>query len=144
MTDFLTKPIKAGDFKAMVTKAMQSLEAELVNEMDISAHFDERVMDESTDHDADFKQEFIGIVLGELELQKERLNLARHENDVPQIKKLLHKLRGTSSTAGLTLLNSMTVDMEAKFVNGNLPFDEISNLINEIELLQKVLINLKA
>ncbi len=144
MTDFLTKPIKAGDFKAMVTKAMQTLEAELVNEMDISAHFDERIMDESTDHDADFKQEFIGIVLGELELQKERLNLARHENDVPQIKKLLHKLRGTSSTAGLTLLNSMTVDMEAKFVNGNLPFDEISNLINEIELLQKVLINLKA
>lgn len=143
MTDFLTKPIKAGDFKTMVTKAMQALEADLVNEVEMSAHFDESIMDESTDNDADFKQEFIGIVLGELELQKERLNLAREESDVPQIKKLLHKLRGTSSTAGLILLNRMAADMEEKFVNGNLPFDEISNLTNEIELLQKLLIKIK-
>src|SRR5690606_5615465 len=144
MTDFLTKPIKAGDFKTMVTKAMQALEADLVSEVEMSAHFDESIMDESTDNDADFKQEFIGIVLGELELQKERLNLAREESDVPQIKKLLHKLRGTSSTAGLILLNRMAADMEEKFVNGNLPFDEISNLTNEIELLQKLLIKIKA
>lgn len=143
MTDFLTKPIKAGDFKTMVTKAMQALEADLVSEIEMSAHFDESIMDESTDNDADFKQEFIGIVLGELELQKERLNLAREESDVPQIKKLLHKLRGTSSTAGLILLNRMAADMEEKFVNGNLPFDEISNLTNEIELLQKLLIKIK-
>lgn len=144
MSDFLTKPIKAGEFKALVTKAMQSLDSDLVKDVQIERHFDERIMDESTDNDADFKQEFVGIVLTELELQKERLALAKLEVDVPQVKKLLHKLRGTSSTAGLILLNEYATDLERKFVDGNLPFDDINKIIVEIELLQKLLIKIKA
>src|SRR5690606_3477295 len=129
MSDFLTKPIKAGEFKALVTKAMQSQDSDLVDAVDVERHFDERIMDESTDHDADFKRQFVGIVLTELELQKESVALAKLEGDVPQIKKLLHKLRGTSSTAGLILLNEYGADLEKKFVDGNLPFNEINKVI---------------
>ncbi|VTP96348.1 Hpt domain-containing protein [Sphingobacterium daejeonense] len=48
--------------------------------------------------DADFKKEFVGLIIHELQLQEMSINQVIEEQDTDLLKRTLHKLKGTSST----------------------------------------------
>jgi|GEM_PF-112607 len=112
MTDFLTKPIKYEEFQGMVLKYLGISGKESEDGKQKVVHIDMKAIERSTDADPDFRQVFLELVQNELRSQSEQLKIAFDQGDLTVIKRLFHKLRGTSSTSGLVELNRLVNDLE--------------------------------
>ena len=55
------------------------------------------------------------------------------------LKKLLHKLKGTSSTAGLMRLHKMVLELEEQFPEFAFPLEEVKAIMEEISIGIKVI-----
>lgn len=142
MTDFLTKPIRSEDFKAAILKrlATASVETSLKQSpLEEIERLDLARLAESTDDDEDFKQEFIGLVITELGIALDCMRLYIQNKEMPMLKKLLHKLKGTSSTAGLIRLHKMVLELEEQFPEFAFPLEEVKAIMEEISIGIKVI-----
>lgn len=140
MTDFLPKPLRQAELLAMLQKYID-LEKKSTP-LDIDAYLDQKMLQEQMGEDENFKEFFLNLVLQELEHAKENLDLIVQEKDVEKTKAFLHKLKGTSGTAGLFQLAQVAMGWEQK-VDPNTDFSklesEIENQINTgIQIINQV------
>lgn len=143
VSDFLTKPIKTEEFKKVIQKSLSNSLLNSKFEEPQIQHIDFNKIDEVTDNDSLFKQEFLGLIINELQLLEVDLNQALNDRDSDSLNRILHKIKGTSSTAGLLELNKMVVHFENKIESHFEVWDEIPALFIEIEILLKLLIDIK-
>jgi len=114
MSDFLAKPIRQQDLYTALDKAISG--NPIVDEGSDLAHDDQhldmRRLDEQAGDDPAFLAFFLDLVVREITGARRLLQVAIHASDIVHVKELLHKLRGTASTAGLVKLAEMTKELE--------------------------------
>lgn len=133
MSDFLAKPIRQKDLFNALQQAMLSVEVSETPEIeavDLAAHLDVRRLHEQAGDDPAFLSFFLDLVIKEITSSRIQITEAKRENDWKRIKELLHKLKGTSSTAGLIKLAQLTNELEA-----NISFD--TDLSKAFALIEK-------
>ncbi|WP_293889096.1 MULTISPECIES: response regulator [unclassified Sphingobacterium] len=117
MSDFLAKPIRQQDLYTALDKAISG--NPIVDEGSELAHDDQhldmRRLDEQAGDDPAFLAFFLDLVVREITGARKQLQVAIHASDIVHVKELLHKLRGTASTAGLVKLAEMTKELETSF-----------------------------
>ena len=131
MNDFLPKPLRQAD---LLEKLLMHI---TLNETDSSAktidsdqYLDLDMMNERIDDDEEFRIMFLNLVLQELNLSQDNLRNAVTENNMDDIKTILHKLKGTAGTAGLFKLAETAAKWENKVENQA----ENASMTKEIEV----------
>lgn len=120
MSDFITKPIREHDVFNILNKwlSVESIEdnssTTSEKENDIHDHINYDIINEYTYEDEDFRKTFIQLIVSELEKAKTEFQLIAESKNIKALNQLAHKIKGTSATAGLTLLNGLCVEMEAE------------------------------
>jgi CheY-like chemotaxis protein/HPt (histidine-containing phosphotransfer) domain-containing protein len=116
MSEFLAKPIRQQDLFNALHQAMLSMDSSEQTETeasDLVTHLDVQRLHEQTGDDPAFLSFFLDLVVKEISASRAQIADAKKENDLKLIKELLHKLKGTSSTAGLIKLAQLTKELEA-------------------------------
>jgi len=116
MSDFLAKPIRQQDLFNALHQAMLSMDSSEQSETeatDLVTHLDVQRLHEQAGDDPAFLSFFLDLVIKEISASRAQIADAKKENDLKLIKELLHKLKGTSSTAGLIKLAQLTKELEA-------------------------------
>ncbi len=158
MTDFLAKPIRFEEFRARVLKQLWVSKSNDNPQETLVMHIDNRIIEQATDSDPDFRKVFLALVKQELRSQSEQLKMAEDQGDLEVIGRLLHKMKGTAGTSGLVELNNLIVGLEAMIQKDqdltegpvNLPNRDkateypdlgvgLENIYMEIELIFKLL-----
>ena len=135
MNDFLPKPLRQSDLSEMLKKYVSEDNAESDSDEEQERYLDTDILSESIgDDDEDFKQIFLNLVIQELTSAESNIKTASKEQDMDEIKRILHKLKGTAGTAGLVKLADTARHYEAK-TNGNMDFSEMEQgVVNEISI----------
>lgn len=142
MNDFLPKPLRRADLLEMLKKYIPNSREEPEKEWESGHHLDMDLLNEQTGGDEDFKKVFLDLVINELEQAEKNIKSAVSEKNTDDLKKILHKLKGTSGTAGLVKLAEKVLYWERK-TEGHMDFfsmqkevlDEISVGLNLIKTL---------
>lgn len=112
MNDFLPKPLRQDNLKEMLEKHLtvdfQPVAVSIIEE----EHLDRQLFNEQVGDDEEFKTIFIDLLIKELVTAKEKIKEAVQTKDEVELKKLLHKLRGTAGIAGLFRLAEYTRNWE--------------------------------
>ncbi|WHF50300.1 response regulator [Chryseobacterium gotjawalense] len=115
MTDFLPKPLRQADLLEKLVQHVALHENEQPNKIvEHDQHLDLHLLNEQVGEDEKFRIMFLHLVLQELTLSQEKLKNAIRENDINDLKKTLHKLKGTAGTAGLFKLAEISANWENK------------------------------
>ncbi|WP_034691058.1 response regulator [Kaistella palustris] len=113
MDDFLPKPLRQTDLTEMLQKYLLMKDPdEVADDILWEEHFEPQLFQEQVGDDADFKALFIDLVLQEMNQAEEKIMKATAENDTAELKRVLHKLRGTAGTAGLFQLTRLATACE--------------------------------
>lgn len=113
MTDFLPKPLKQSDLLKMLEKYMKQPRSSSAEQPVAPEHYiDMGMLQEQIGGDEDFKEIFLNLVVKELELSSDTLEAASRNRNMEEVKSLLHKLKGTAGTAGLSNLTQKAADWE--------------------------------
>ncbi len=147
MDDFMTKPIVKQDIADIFTKwisADSAQESSLIYESPANYqstnHIDRVWFNEYTSLDPNFKKDFVRLLISELKHTSIDLNKQVRLKDLDSLKRIGHKLKGTSLTAGLTELSKLAIafellkDLEIQYVNNLL-----AKTINEINIILTLL-----
>ncbi|WP_409149927.1 response regulator [Sphingobacterium sp. BS-2] len=143
VNDFLTKPIKVETFKDVVYGSLLKAANKSLSKINEVKHIDFDVIEEATDSDPEFKQQFYGLIIQELQMQEMDIKQLIADHDENLLGRVLHKLKGTSGSAGLTELNHMLVELESQFSRGIEVWEHLPQVLIEVEILQKLLIDIK-
>ncbi|RXM50439.1 MULTISPECIES: response regulator [unclassified Chryseobacterium] len=114
MNDFLPKPLRRADLLEMLKKYIPNSKEEPEKEWESGHHLDMDLLNEQTGGDEDFKKVFLDLVINELEQAENNIKSAVSEKNTDDLKKILHKLKGTSGTAGLVKLSEKVLYWECK------------------------------
>ncbi|MFS0489806.1 response regulator [Leadbetterella byssophila] len=126
MTDFLPKPFKQ---QALWEKIKPYLSEEEGPSKEIE-RWDMSILEEQTGGDEEFKMIFLETLKQELEKSFGDLEKNPYFEDRISAKQVLHKLKGTAGTAGLTLLYEKVKCAESLCVEGN-PEPELYHEVRE-------------
>ncbi|WP_185211716.1 response regulator [Sphingobacterium mizutaii] len=143
VNDFLTKPIKVETFKEVLYNCLLKASDKSLSNINEVKHIDFDVIEEATDSDPVFKQQFYGLILQELQMQELDIKQLIQDRDENLLGRVLHKLKGTSGSAGLTELNLMLIELDSQFSKGIEVWEHLPKVLHEIEILQKLLIDIK-
>ena len=143
VNDFLTKPIKVETFKEVLYNCLLKASDKSLSNIHEVKHIDFDVIEEATDSDPVFKQQFYGLILQELQMQELDIKQLIQDRDENLLGRVLHKLKGTSGSAGLTELNLMLIELDSQFSKGIEVWQHLPKVLHEIEILQKLLIDIK-
>ncbi len=146
MNDFLPKPIKQSELldilKKNISTTIHQAEKNNSNKEINNDRLNLKILHDQTGDDEDFKQVFLNLVIQEISAAQESLKKATKEKDITLVKSVLHKLKGTSGTAGLQKLTQTTIDWERQ-VNSETNLDILYLEINkEVELGIEIIKNL--
>ncbi|CAI8797501.1 response regulator [Chryseobacterium sp. IT-36CA2] len=134
MNDFLPKPLRQADLLEMLKKyIMNKNHTASEDSFDQTKYLDLKLLNEQTgDDDDDFRKIFLDLVIQELTQAEENIKKNVIEKNAADLKKVLHKLKGTSGTAGLIKLTESTADWERK-TDSNMDFPSMEQeIIREI------------
>ncbi|UIR54877.1 response regulator [Sphingobacterium sp. SRCM116780] len=132
MSDFLSKPIRQHELYTVLQKFLQIACIEESHES-LNEHLDMATLKEQIGDDPSFTSFFLDLVVKEIKQAASHLRNARESQDFNSMKIVLHKLRGTSSTAGLIKLSKLTADMEDELSStDSIPL--LDNIEREIEI----------
>jgi len=111
MSDFLAKPIRQQD----LVDALQRVLPIVTEKRDVETdeHLDMKRLAEQTGDDPAFLSFFLDLVIQEITSARQHITEAKNGKDRQRLKELLHKLRGTSGTAGLVKLAQLTNELES-------------------------------
>ena len=134
MSDFLPKPLRQQELHAVLKNFIETIAIEEQNEMDMEGRLDIQALTERIDDDPSFKSFFLNLVIKELEHASTQIKSARAADDSQHMRIVLHKLRGTTSTAGLIKLAKLTAELEKELssIDQSIPF--LDNIDREIEI----------
>lgn len=113
MDDFLPKPLRQADLSEMLEKHLTP-ETEKIpsSSVRVENHLSLDHLHEQVGGDEAFREMFLNLVLQELAASEENLKTAADRKDAEDLKKILHKLKGTAGTAGLFRLSEMAAKLE--------------------------------
>ncbi|MGK9124142.1 PAS domain S-box protein [Olivibacter sp. SA151] len=135
--DFIAKPIVEADIEL---KIKTWLFKEKTDEITVDLHVDYHMMDDYAAGDEMFKREFIKLTISELEGTVKKIEQAQEEQDLQSLKKIGHKLLGTSRTAGLLLLNELAEELErADSIVEITRQDLLRKIFEEIKIVKKII-----
>ena len=134
MNDFLPKPLRQNDLLEMLKKHIGIEGQELSeNPPQSETYLDMNILNEQVGDDDDFKVIFLNLVIQGLDQAKENIKLAVKEKNTEELKRILHKLRGTAGTAGLIMLTEQTSSWE-KRIEENMDYTALEyEIIHEIK-----------
>lgn len=112
MSDFLPKPVRLKDLHAVLKKFIQQKNVDWQQDILEEHHLDRQTLEEQVGDDVEFRSFFLRLVMQELQQSETKLDSAYQEADLVLLKGILHKLRGTTATAGLFKLAKLIVDAE--------------------------------
>ncbi len=116
MSDFLPKPVRLKDLHAALRKCIRQIDADWQQDIAVEQHLDRHTLEEQVGDDAEFMTFFLRLVMQELQQSEAKLDSAYKEGDTVALKSILHKLRGTTATAGLFKLAKLITDVERDLV----------------------------
>ncbi|MCI3937275.1 response regulator [Chryseobacterium aahli] len=133
MNDFLPKPLRQNDLLEILKKyigtGIQELSEILPHP---EGYLDMNLLSEQMGDDDDFKVIFLNLVIQELDQAKENIKSAVKEKNTEELKKIVHKLRGTAGTAGLIMLTEQTSNWE-KRIEENMDYNAMEHdIVHEI------------
>jgi len=135
MNDFLPKPLRQNDLLEMLKKHIGiAVQEELSeNPPQPETYLDMNILNEQVGDDNDFKVIFLNLVIQGLDEAKENIKLAVKEKNTEELKRILHKLRGTAGTAGLIMLTEQTSSWE-KRIEDNMDYNAMEHeIVHEIK-----------
>lgn len=110
MSGFLAKPIRQKDLQEVIQELIQ--EDIAVREIVLADYLDLKTLKEQVGEDEGFMAYFLNLVLSEI-TETSKLLQEHYDNlDIENLKRVLHKLRGTASTAGLFKLAESSNKLE--------------------------------
>ncbi len=130
MSDFLPKPFTSVDLLKILQKNLGEddyKKAEHLNESQADL-LDQIALNEQLGDDKEFKIFFLNLVSQELESALQELQQITMVSDIEHAKRFLHKLKGTSGTAGLVKLASAAAFWE-KNLGKNVDFKQMNEVI---------------
>ncbi|PTT36188.1 histidine kinase [Chryseobacterium sp. HMWF028] len=132
MNDFLPKPLRQADLLEMLKKYMMDNNHPVEDSPEQEKYLDLKLLNEHMGDD-EFKKIFLNLVIKELTHAEENIRKNIVEKDAEELKKNLHKLKGTSGTAGLIKLTESAADWERK-TDPNMDFVSMKQeIIREIK-----------
>ncbi|KMQ61880.1 histidine kinase [Chryseobacterium sp. BLS98] len=115
MNDFLPKPLRQADLLEMLTKYISGNKAENKNAIKTEKYLDLNLLnDQMGEDDEDFRKMFLNLVIQQLSEAENNIKNAAAEENTDELKKILHKLKGTAGTAGLIKLAETALYWEKK------------------------------
>lgn len=142
MSEFLPKPIRQHDLYAVLQKLVQIEAFEQKVDGNMDEHLDMDALKEQIGDDTSFKSFFLDLVIKEVEQAWGQLQNVSQTGDIAHMKVILHKLRGTASTAGLKKLNRLTSDLEKELSSNNPQLTLIDEIEKEIKIGLHLIMNL--
>lgn len=112
MDDFLTKPLRQGELLEALKTHIYGKSDEDNATVTAELHLDMKHLEEQMGEDEDFRNMFLNLVVQETEASGTALAEACQKGSVEEIKKVLHKLKGTAGTAGLFSLAEIAARWE--------------------------------
>lgn len=141
MNDFLPKPLRQKDLLEILLKNLPtSAQTYPVEDPERTKYLNMDLLNQQIDGDEDFKKIFLNLVLDELNIAQENIKSTSEIKDFQEIKKILHKLRGSAGTVGLTNLSKVTAKWE-KEIDTNPDFLLLQDEINQEITIALSLIN---
>lgn len=141
MTDFLPKPLRQDDLLNMLKKYLAHDEVEPVKEeWPAEEYLNMDMLNEQIGGDEGFKTFFLNLVIQELGQSSGKLKQIVEERDLESAKSFLHKLKGTSGTAGLFKLAKTAAEWE-KNIDQNSDYEEMETAIRKEITIGENLIN---
>ncbi|GHE23430.1 response regulator [Sphingobacterium griseoflavum] len=142
MTDFLPKPLRLKDLHTAVRNSLIATDFQLQNPIMPEEHLDRHGFEEQVGNDPEFKLSFLRLLLQEIRNGEAKLDAMYAEGDLPALKSVLHKLRGTAAAAGMFklvgLIKEAEIDME-RFKGSNKEYDQLKEEIKIVLYLVKEL-----
>ncbi len=115
MNDFLPKPLRQADLLEMLMKYISGNKAESKNALKTEKYLDLNLLnDQMGEDDEDFRKMFLNLVIQQLSEAENNIKNAAAEENTDELKKILHKLKGTAGTAGLIKLAETALYWEKK------------------------------
>lgn len=135
MNDFLPKPLRQADLFEMLTKYISGNKTEHKNTVQTERYLDLNLLNDQTgDDDEDFRKMFLNLVIQQLSEAESNIKNTAAEENVEEMKKILHKLKGTAGTAGLIKLAETALYWENK-VDETTDFSSLrQEIIDEITI----------
>ncbi|MFW2373740.1 MAG: response regulator [Gammaproteobacteria bacterium] len=119
MNDILIKPITESQLFDIIDRwLMPAPDVDKIAEDTVSYETDNPLIydpDEATSlagGNSQLAEELLGMLIKELPEHKSRIELARHENDISQLKQVTHKLHGATSYCGVPMLRIRARELE--------------------------------
>ncbi|MCE3076577.1 response regulator [Chryseobacterium gwangjuense] len=143
MSDFLPKPLRQNDLLNMLKKYLAHEDGEgekTKDDLPVEEYLNMDMLKEQIGDDEAFKTFFLNLVIQELTQSSEKLKQIAEERDLEAAKAFLHKLKGTSGTAGLFKLAHLASDWE-KNVDQNSDYEAMENAIKKEITIGEYLIN---
>lgn len=134
MSDFLTKPLKQQDLYLAIQKLIDLTLPGQEEIIELEEHLDMESLREQIGDDSSFKSFFLDLVIKEIEQASVQLKNVQVGDDIELMKIILHKLKGTSATAGLIKLAKLTSTLEHDLLSSNVPRIMIDEIEREIEI----------
>jgi PAS domain S-box-containing protein len=133
MSEFLPKPIRQHDLYTVLQQFVQIQVFEQKEVVVLDDHLNMDALNEQIGDDDSFKYFFLNLVIKEIEQAWLQLENVRESGDFELMKVILHKLRGTAATAGLTKLSRMTSDLEKELISNKPALNLLDHVGQEIE-----------
>jgi len=112
MSGFLPKPIRQKDLEEAILALVKIdvVEEEIKKEK----HLNVQTLRDQVGDDADFKAYFVDLVISEIGQIANVIRADAEQMNLENLKRNLHKLRGTASTCGLFKLSELALQLERK------------------------------
>ncbi|MDN4010983.1 response regulator [Chryseobacterium gambrini] len=114
MNDFLPKPLRQAELLEMLSKYISEKETDVEHDVTAESNLDMDFLQQQTGDDEDFKGIFLNLVVTELTQAENNIKRSVAERNMDDLKKSLHKLKGTAGTAGLIKLSEKVIYWENK------------------------------
>ncbi len=114
MNDFLPKPLRQAELLEMLSKYISEKETDVEYDVTAESNLDMEFLQQQTGDDEDFKGLFLNLVITELTQAENNIKRSVAERNMDDLKKSLHKLKGTAGTAGLIKLSEKVLYWENK------------------------------
>lgn len=114
MDDFLTKPLRPAELLEALKNHLFQEDTEVGEVQNPELYLDMKLLEQQVGDDAEFRSMFLNLVVQQIEASQKDLKSALENKDVAELKRLLHKLKGTSGTAGLFNLAETAAKWENK------------------------------